>query len=301
VLQIAPVTDGEERILFETTGDSRVSTFKLTPDDRFVVFRADAETIGVPELYSVSTVGGLPVKLNNTLTTGGIVEEDFLCSPDGRTVIFRASQNSSDVPEIFAAPTNGSGPAVRLNSPLSQGEVLPGFDITNDGTQLVFVERNPERIGILYSVPLDGSSPPVPLTDPLISTNEPLIKLSSDDQFLIVSGVADPEVRNAGLFYVPLDSANPVLPISTLTRGGVLDFVLSPNDTFVVYTEQVLSFDPINLYSRQLPELGATAFTDDPTTLNVLDSRPMTIRFRFPAFGAFQLKEETIRNFTREQ
>ncbi len=60
--------------------------FQMSPDGRRVVYAADQETAGSPELFSVPPDGGEPVKLNGPLPAGGGVSI-FTISPDSRWVV----------------------------------------------------------------------------------------------------------------------------------------------------------------------------------------------------------------------
>jgi hypothetical protein len=54
--------------------------------------RADQQTNGVSEPYSVSITGGSPVKINGILTSGGNVSTAFDCTPVGDRVVYGADQ-----------------------------------------------------------------------------------------------------------------------------------------------------------------------------------------------------------------
>jgi hypothetical protein len=51
-----------------------ITNFRTSPNGRYAVYRADQDTDGVIELYSVLSEGGNPVRLNPLLPTGRKVD-----------------------------------------------------------------------------------------------------------------------------------------------------------------------------------------------------------------------------------
>jgi len=83
--------------------------FQISPDGSTVVYRADQDTIGLYELYSVA-IGGetAPVKLNPNLASNTRIGQNFQISPDGRTVVYPAD-------ELYRVPIGGGAAPVQLN------------------------------------------------------------------------------------------------------------------------------------------------------------------------------------------
>ncbi len=125
---------------------SSFSDFEVSPNSSRVVFRADRDTGGVFELYSVPFLAGANViKLNGTLAAGGDVSSfasPFQFSPDGQRVVYHADQDTNDVFELYSVPTDGSTVPVKLNGALvTGGDVQTAaqggdFRISSDGTSL---------------------------------------------------------------------------------------------------------------------------------------------------------------------
>ena len=101
-----------------------IDSFKISPDSRSVIYRADQEANDIMELYNVPIKGGNLVKLNHKMEIErGSIGDDvhaFELSPDGSKVVFEASwvnhiQNypefgnifSFNVYELFSVPVNG--------------------------------------------------------------------------------------------------------------------------------------------------------------------------------------------------
>src|SRR5688572_12524893 len=109
-----------------------VKTWSPSPDATRVAYVADQDTAGTYELYSVATSGGVPVKLNGALTTGGDVGAaggvltDPRISRDSTRVVYTADQDTDEVFELYSAPITG-GPSVKLN-----GAFVAGGDVSWD-------------------------------------------------------------------------------------------------------------------------------------------------------------------------
>ena len=184
--------------------------------------------------FSLSTVAidgsTAPVSL-----TSGIAFARRL-SPDHTHVVFLALEG--DETEIFAAPTDGSVPAWRLNDPLDPGgEIGPGLStIENAG-----IEFSPDGAIVYYQgtlgasvpyelfrAPIDGSSSPIVLNDPLpFSGNVCEHHVSGDGTFLVY--VADQDVNGTEeLYRVPSDGSapstkisGPFSPVGEVLRAGI--------------------------------------------------------------------------------
>jgi Tol biopolymer transport system component len=89
--------------------------YDISPDSSRVLFRADQETLGQKELYSVPVAGPASqgVKLNGTLPDDADVLS-FRISPDSSTVIYIADQETDGVKELYSVPIHG-GTAIKLN------------------------------------------------------------------------------------------------------------------------------------------------------------------------------------------
>ena len=92
-------------------GGNVSSGFQVSPDNSTVVYRADQDTDGVTELYSVPIGGGPTTRLNDALASGCCVFS-FQVSPDGSTVVYRADQDTNTVAELYSV-TIGGGPTTK--------------------------------------------------------------------------------------------------------------------------------------------------------------------------------------------
>jgi Tol biopolymer transport system component len=133
---------------------------QFSPDGSQILYVADQETFGVYELYSVSSDGGTPVKLNEQLVTGGDVYDDGVqFSPDGLSILYRADQETNGVAEIYGVPGDG-GTAVKLNGQLANDYVDDrGLQFSPDSSRVLFrATQDTAGVWEIYSVPSDGGT-----------------------------------------------------------------------------------------------------------------------------------------------
>ncbi|WP_197530955.1 PD40 domain-containing protein [Bythopirellula polymerisocia] len=120
----------------------------FSPDGSRVFYVADQDTLGVPELFSVPSGGGAPVKLNIPLASG--VAADFLVNPDSPHVYYRDKKTIGSA-GIFSVPIVG-GPSVNLSGSLetlnTMGNPCDGYLSAPDQCTF-FAESYPQ--GILLS------------------------------------------------------------------------------------------------------------------------------------------------------
>jgi len=106
-----------------------VTSFALSSDGAWVVYRADQRANDLFELFKVPLAGGAAVVLD-ALPVWADVKE-FQIAPDAGFVFYRADRSADEFYELFAVPLDGSGPARKLNNRLA-----PGGDVQSDFTAL---------------------------------------------------------------------------------------------------------------------------------------------------------------------
>ncbi len=173
VLSSAGLING--RINDELIQGGDVKDFQISPDGKRTVYRADQDTDGVDELYSVSLEDGPVVKLNSTLVMDGECL-GYTISPDSSRVVYLADQDTNEVLELYSVPVGG-GPVKKLNGQLvEKGDVSPAFtvdwnstfQISPDGSRVVYLaDQDTDEIFELYSVPI-GGGPSVKLNGTLV-------------------------------------------------------------------------------------------------------------------------------------
>ena len=210
-----------------------VVSFQLVPGGSRVVYRAVHRPVlqeEAAELFGAPIAGGVAVKLSEAFAGSS-----FLVSLDGTRVVF-TDQDQQGVIGLYSALVDGSSAAVELSE---DGAVTNVFRISPDGSRVVYV-ADPENDWILeiYSVPIDGSSPPLRLDGPFSYDQVALLAdlaFSPDGKTVVYRAVKD--VYHVELYSVPVDGGEAPSEIALpFTRGtDVLDFGITPAGGSVVY------------------------------------------------------------------
>lgn len=215
-----------------------VSTRTISPDNTTVVYRADQDTDGVFELYSVPIGGGTAVKLNVALSSNNSDVNTFQITPDSSTVVYTADPTQG-ADQLFTVPITG-GASTRLDESENPDGRVSDFSISPDGTKVVYLgDLITDEVTELFSVPISGGSV-TKLSLPSTTTREVLFtRLISSDSSTVVY-IGDHNVNNVNeLFSVPIDGGtvtqlNPALPPGGST--GLFGFAISPDGSRVVYS-----------------------------------------------------------------
>lgn len=259
--------------------DGGVRAYRSSPDGRWTVYLADQEVLGVFDLYSVPTEGGVEaVKLNGALPYGGDVsgsgdewqspdaEGSFEITPDGSRVVYMADQDVVDEVELYVAPIDGLTPAVRLGS---GGDVLPGLALDASSERVVFRLRDAQGVERLFSQRLDGSEVPLALSGSLVAGgNVAAFAITPDGTGAVFR--ADAELDNRfELYFVRSDGSAPRRRVSPALGSGrnVSSFALTKDSRRVLFLANPRLSQQFELFSTELvgglpleldPELGGT-------------------------------------------
>jgi hypothetical protein len=157
-----------------TDVESASSHWNTSPDGNWVVFWADAEVDGVPDLYSVSRYGGAPRRLTVNRPAGGLglANQSFLVTADSRRVVFLLDQETPGRRELWSVPIQGPSAAVTKLSPSQPADFsVGGWKLFGDGLSVAFYFRSGTEEE-LWAVPADGSSTAHRLHAPGIAGSE---------------------------------------------------------------------------------------------------------------------------------
>ncbi|MCP3982244.1 MAG: hypothetical protein GY716_23305 [bacterium] len=132
-----------------------VLEYSATSDGQTVVYRADAVTDGVGELFSVPIAGGATTRLNQNLVASGDVL-DYGIAPGDEYVVFRADANVDERTELFSVPVGGGTP-VRVHPEMPAGGDVILWRFSGDR---VIVVADIETNGTfdIYSTPVEGGA-----------------------------------------------------------------------------------------------------------------------------------------------
>jgi Tol biopolymer transport system component len=235
-----------------------VQDYQISPDGNWVVYRADQDTDGVVELYSVPLSGGAPVKLNPPLPPGGDVS-NFTMSPDSNWVVYMADQDTDGVLEFYSVPIEGPASAsVKLSGPMASGANEFWWfvvQISPDSSRVVYkVDQDTPRVWELYSVPIEGpASAGVKLNGPISGSGSAYsdFVISPDGRRVVHATPSD-----AGFVYelhsVPIEgpaSAGVKLNGPLPPGGSVSILALSPDSSRVIYSADQDTRNMRELYS----------------------------------------------------
>lgn len=154
-------------------GSVSTSSFSITADSAYVLYRADQDSDEVVELYSRPTDGsGSAVKVNGPLVSGGDVSQSQT-SPSGNHVVYVADQDTDGVNELFSRPADGSGSVSKLNPPLVSGGNVQAFKISPDGRHVVYLaDQDTDGVDELYMASIDSPGTAAKISATLVANGD---------------------------------------------------------------------------------------------------------------------------------
>jgi Tol biopolymer transport system component len=192
-----------------------------SPPDRRPRAARFARSLGVAALGALALSTGegplLAVRLNHALLPGEDVNA-WAVSPDGKRFFYTVTQPVFDAGQIFSAPSDGRHGEFPLTDPLPSGrQILGQIQVSPDGQHLVYLaDQDTNDQYEIYSVPTDGSQPPVKLNAPLSPSGDVF-------HFFLITPDAEPVVFTAGgdLYSARTDGSQPAVQLDASTAAGV--------------------------------------------------------------------------------
>ncbi|MSR62705.1 MAG: hypothetical protein EXS08_09720 [Planctomycetes bacterium] len=282
---------------------SAVSDYAVARGERWIVYRADATLDEHLELYSVPTDGSAAPRALCGALAAELDVQEYRIAPDGLSVVYTVDTRfEGGHSQLFSAPIDGATPAVRLHERLpSWASILFGIQISPDSQRVVFLgDLLVDGRGELFSVPLDGSEPPVKL-DPLLADGVVHEASISPDSRRVVFRMSQGDLE---LYSVALEGG-PVTRLSgpSIPLGGVLEWRLAGERA--VYLADPFLNDQLELFSvpidgslapqRLNPPLASGTFVDPDSPL-VIDPAGEHVVYRlFTAnFGVVELHSVAV-------
>jgi len=259
--------------------------FRLAQDGQRVLYRADRERDEVFELFSEGFGARPLVKLSPELAADDDVL-DFALTPDGRAVVYRTGF------ELYAQAVDGSGARVVLSSGSStfgfriaedgarvvyrHGDALRAAHLSGAPAPLVLHSVVNRSVGALvlapgtgrvvfeltagasvprqlWSVPVDGSAPSVPLT-PFVPGRIQSFLVSADGREVVY--VADQDTLGVlGLYRAPVDAGTPAVRLDLPPVAG--------GDVSFTPTEGVLALGGESAFVALAPDGSRVAYVAD--------------------------------------
>jgi len=240
-----------------------VQSFRLSPDGSRAIYRADQDADEVYELYMVPLDGSAPAqRLSGTLVAGGDVVTGYEFTPDGVRVLYAADQEQDGVDELYSVRADGSAPPVKLSVLGAGGAVVTTgsfLRVSPLSDRVVYVaDAVTDELYELFSVPTDGSAPPVKLNGPIVPTSGDVgfgsllgilarISPTGDRVLYLADQLVD---RQLELFSVPLDGSLPAVKLSGAPLGqrAVGMPVFTSDGQRTLYTGSEIASDRRELY-----------------------------------------------------
>jgi len=224
-----------------------------------VAYRADADTLGKTELYSVSITGGATTTHSGTLVAGGDVKE-FAFSPSASDIVFRADKDADGVDELFSVWVGGT-PPIKISGPVALYGEVEEFQISPDSSRAIYKSSETGSTQRLYSAPLTGN-PTVPLCS-LLGPGDSVFggqfAISADSMSVaFVARVA--ATSTDALFSAPINGGSCVDLSAPMVAGGNVDgddFQITLDSKRVVFTADKDTEGVTELYS--VPIAGGMA------------------------------------------
>ena len=148
----------------ELGGSRDVTSFQFSGNSQHVAYLADQNNDETFEVFGAPSNGSVSAVQYNDPLAGGPVEGDvtgFRPTPDGEGAIYRADQDANETFDLYAVNVDAPGETVRLSTPTTEsGDALEDVAFTPTGDRMFF-QLDGFRFYYLYSVPVDGSAPPV--------------------------------------------------------------------------------------------------------------------------------------------
>ena len=236
---------------------------RLSPGGTRAVYLADQVTDEKWDLFSVPVDGSAAaVKLSAGIASSD-VQPGFQLDPAGTHVYFLADAQSDEVFELFVAPIDGGPGRIKLS-----GTLVPGGDVQALVTREGLVHFGSGRVVYtadaltndvveLFSVPVDGSAPPVRLNAALPPGGNVLtgsVLVTADGSTVLYR--ADPTTNDVfELWRVPIDgSSAPVRVNLALPAGGDVEpdvRVIARGNRLFYRADQDVN-DELELYTLRL-------------------------------------------------
>jgi Tol biopolymer transport system component len=235
-----------------------VQEFEISPDGRFVVYRAVQEIESAIDIYSVELPDGQPVRLGSQMPSGSGVAS-FQISPDSQRVVYMAPTVGPNVLDLHSSPIGGPATAsVRLTNQIHTWNEILNYAISPDSAWVVYLSDH-ELTGRfeLYSVPITG---PISATRKIntaidVPNGKVLDFLISPDSSRVVYRAEAETQGLVELYSVPVyeEGAPPVkLNLHNPITGVGYGYRISPDSSRVVYLADLLDFTVMELFSVPL-------------------------------------------------
>lgn len=145
IYRVPMLGDGPElQLTAHTRSGTTIQSWRLSPGEEFLQYRADGETATTLDLYSVPTDGSGPAARVSAVNSSSDVGS-WISTADGSRTTFRVDDPTAGTRKLYIAPSDGSEPAERLDAPVhgDQAEFIDFWRFTPDESRVLYVTRSP--------------------------------------------------------------------------------------------------------------------------------------------------------------
>jgi len=148
-----------------------VGGFTITPDNQYVIYRTSQRNlttfVRTGKIFKVPITGGTPIQLDASASSAS--SAFYQLSNDGKYLVYLKGLQNKDT--LYSVPVSGGNPNQLSSCNELDADVFNGGLVINqNSTHIVyrsFEEGSSTRANV-FSVSIDGSSPPVKLNDDLV-------------------------------------------------------------------------------------------------------------------------------------
>lgn len=223
------------------TNGGGITEHVWSPTAREIAFVADADTLGVPELYIAPTDGSAARrKVSGPLVAGGQLRNyGVVWSPDATRLTYLADQETDEVFELYIARADNASPPVKVSGPLvAGGDVDSTVAWSPDGTHVAFIaDKELDGAESIYTVIADGSAPPIRVSGPPAVNVElvPPINYWSPDSMHILFAAYDTNTMEQEVLVADANGSGSVSLTGVFASSSGARALWSPDGTRVAF------------------------------------------------------------------
>ncbi len=248
-----------------THANADVITFAISPDGSKVVYSADADIDGVPEIYLINIDGTNQKKINGNVGNPPQVSAALYnknpWSKDGKYIVqyVQKLSNGATVGLNIYDDSLGKANSTRLTPPLVSGGSIVEYEFTPDNTAIIYsATQDASTVRELYRVNLNNPANSIKLNPPLVAGGDvERFVITPNSSAVIYKADQDTDGVNE-LYRVPFATPtvsakiNPLLPVFT----GISSFTLTADGKSVIYSADQTANNIYELYQVKMTSLG---------------------------------------------
>ena len=245
---------------------SRVSSFRWSPDGRYIYYTSDDAESGTDEIFRVAPAGGAPELLSrNPEGERPEPKTGISLSADGSTIVYTSARYFQSYDNIFRMPASG-GPPEALT--FNDGMIETGPALSPDGETLAYYARTGSRAHIFLRDLSEEGAWPRRFSPTEVQETSPA--WSPDGRTLAFSRQGDIWVRDAA-------GGEARRIIEDDLAGGNGSFTWSPDGTQIAFTRGSSGFSQIGVVdvatgavtpiTNSPNDHGSVSWSPDGTTL----------------------------------